>query len=304
MTFRQRASLLLGLCVTPGYLLRAQLPVSENPAQPVATVVQPSINMPGGSWLNLSFAQSSSSNWSQPGQDFASVGTAWVSTTNHWTTGPLQIKAVVNTRLGATYLDDSTTTEKVRVTDNEVFAEGVISYSLGWQVSPYISAGFRTSVTEAFSYGPTSKFRVARLWDPVTSQQALGWTYTYLRSHSVLSTRLGISLQQVRAKDHTQMSDDPKTPREKEAYKAQSGIEWVSDAVLRLDTNISFNGRLTLMSSFQESEIWMVRSENIIQFRLWKFVGATLAFNIIHDIRQTRRTQFKQSLMLGIVQEF
>jgi hypothetical protein len=265
--------------------------------------MQSATALPSASWLNLSFAQSSSANWSQNGQDFASLGLSWISR-NAWSVGRFQLRTSLDSKLGATYLSDSSTTETFRVTDNDLFAEGLVAYSLGWQANPYLSAGVRTSLTEAFAYGARSRTRTGRFWDPVMSQQALGWTFTRADSSSMVMTRLGVTLQQVRARYHTRMSDDPKTPDEQEAYSAQSGIEWVSDALLRLDTNIGYNGRLSLTSTFEQPGIWTVRSENILQFRIWKFIGATLAISIVHDIRQTRKTQFKQSLMLGLAQEF
>jgi hypothetical protein len=207
-------------------------------------------------------------------------------------------------KLGASYLDDTTSAESYpcRVNDNEVFLESQFAYTLGWRVNPYVAANIRTLATEAFVYSTVGRTRIAKFWDPVTSQQSIGFSYISMGSAGSLSTRVGASLQQIRAHDHTQSSDDPATPTIHERYSAQSGIECVSEASVRLDSAISYGGKLAILGSFKQPDVWSVRSENIVRVQVWKFIGVTLELDLVHDIKQTRRTQFRQLLTLGLLQ--
>jgi len=205
--------------------------------------------------------------------------------------------------IGGSYRADSIPQNAFRLSDNEAFAEAIIVLPLGWRVNPYASANFRTPLTESFAVAGMQRTRMANLWDPVTSQQALGGTFFLGNNTAACISRLAFTLQQLRARHHTQQTNDARTP-ETETYKAQSGIEWVNEISAHIDSSLTYTGRFGMFGSFDDLGVWAVRSENELRVKVWKFIGVTWNFTAVQDIQQTRRTQLRQSLMLGIVQDF
>lgn len=275
---------------------------STGTAPPPPPPPMPIFNMYDMGSVSFSFAQSASANWQQGEEDYFALKFA-LNSRKQISAGPVLLRTNIITALGANYKDDSIPENALRVGDNDMFGELVVVYPVRWIMDPYISGSFRTSITESFQYFFLPRTRVASLWDPVTSQQGAGFTYMVMGQSGMFNTRLGVSLQQIRARYQTQMSDDYMTP-EIEQYKSQSGIEFVNEGTLRQDSTLTYTGRLSLFGSFQELGVWSVRWENETRFRLWKFFGLTWTFNVLHDIKQTRRTQFKQAIMLGILQDF
>jgi hypothetical protein len=181
----------------------------------------------------------------------------------------------------------------------------VFVYPIRWIMDPYFSISLRTPITEGFlyNYGP-KRVRTANFWDPVTSQQGAGFTFAINTMTTRFDTRIGAALQQIRAHSNTQLTDDYTTLKEHEAYSARSGIEFASNAFFQGDSTVRYTGRLGLFGTFKDLGVWTVRWENETVFKLWKSIGLTWTFNVIHDIRYTRRTQFKQAIMLGLIQDF
>jgi hypothetical protein len=279
---------------------------STCPAQSLPLTPQLPMTMyPGfnGTSLNFSFAQAFSSNWQQGDENIFSVKFS-ARSRDDFPVGPFTFKNSMNGAIGANYQDDTVRANTVRVGDNEIFDELVIVYPVSWKIDPYVAASVRTAITESFRYYGGSRFRTSSLWDPVTSRESTGFTWGVMNREVMFNARLGVALEQVRAVHQTLMTDDYKTFGIIEAYRAQSGVEFVSDAMYRGDSTLTYTGRFSLFSSFDEPEVWTVRWENETRIQLWKAIGLTWTFNVLHDVRQTRRTQFKQSIMLGLIQDF
>ena len=71
----------------------------------------------------------------------------------------------------------------------------------------------------------------------------------------------------------------------------------------QIDSSISYTGRFGMLGTFDELEVWTVRSENELRMNVWKSLGITWNFTVVHDVKQSLRTQIRQSLMVGIVQD-
>ena len=267
-------------------------------AQPPA----PPVKLARGTMLNCSIVGASSWNAGQ-GDELVLSARFATRSQYQWKIEPCIVSGNLTTMLGGSYRDDTIPQNALRVGDNEAFAEGVITLPLGWVVDPYFSANFRTPLTESFAVAGGHRTRTAKLWDPVTSQQALGCTYSLGGKDGRWSTRLGFTLQQIRARHHTQQTNDARTP-EVEAYKAQSGVEWVNEMSAQIDSSISYTGRFGMFGSFQNLDVWSVRSENELRLKVWKLLGITWNFTVVHDVKQSLRTQIRQSLMVGLVQDF
>ncbi len=82
-------------------------------------------------------------------------------------------------------------------TDNELFAEGLLKYPAGWVVDPFISANFRTQLTESFAVVKGEKRPTAKFWDPVVSMETFGFAHTISDSSKrrILTNRVGVSLK-------------------------------------------------------------------------------------------------------------
>ncbi len=258
---------------------------------------------PNGTSVNFSFAQAFSSNWFWGEENFFAVKLN-IRSRDERKAGPFVFRNYLTVGIGANYQDDSIPENMVRVGENDLFGELLIAYPVSWRVDPYIAASLRTSITESFQYYGPSRMRVASLWDPVTSRQSTGLQYMLVGGQNMFNTRVGVAIQQIRAKYNTMLTDDYTTFDVKEAYRPQSGIEFVNDATLRGDSTLTYEGKLTLFGSFEDLSVWTVEWKNETRFRLWKSIGLTWTFNVLHDIRQTRRTQFKHSVMLGLNQDF
>lgn len=258
---------------------------------------------PNTASLNVAFSQAFSSNWAT-GEDNYFAARFASRLFDKRPVGPVEMRSSLQLEIGASYSNDSVPENAFRVGDNNFFAEEVVIYPLKWALDPYISGSLRTAVAESFTVIQGRRLNAADLWDPVTTQQGAGFSYTRLDKSGMFTARTGLALRQIRAEKNTQQSDDYTTPKVKEGYKAESGIEFESSAIFRSDSTITYNGRLSLFSSFQKLEEWSVRWENETRFVLWKSIGLTWTLQVLHNVRQTRRTQFKQSILLGLIQDF
>lgn len=139
-------------------------------------------------------------------------------------------------------------------TSNDLFGETMLKYPAGWQLDPYFSASFRTQLTESFRLVKDKKTRTAKLWDPVTSQQALGFAYSDKSKSSDIIFRFGLSLKQIRADVHTAMTDDRKTLGIIENYKAESGIEIKASTTQKFGESVTYRGSLDLFGTIDDLE--------------------------------------------------
>ncbi len=202
------------------------------------------------------------------------------------------------------YKDDKTATPFVLPTDNELFGEALLKYPIGWQIDPYISANFRTQITESFLVVNNQRKPSAKLWDPVVSQQTGGFTFSSSKPNFTFSTRLGFSLKQTRAYFYTQMSDNPRTPTIKERYKSETGIESKTDFSLSFGVNSRLASALEIFGTFEGIRRWTMRFRNDLQFTLWKSLSLFVQTELAYDERQKFGLQYRQSLRLGFAPVF
>jgi hypothetical protein len=219
------------------------------------------------------------------------------------TAGPLAVRLNLSLRLGATYVGDSSVVDHFRVSDNEFFGEVVGSYPLRWRVDPYVSSSLRSPVTEAHHYLGTVRTRTAAFWDPVVTQQSMGFAYENRSSREFCSIRIGISANEVRAVEQTMLSDDPNTP-EKERYRIRAGVEFAADATVLVDSSMTYTGRLASFGGFSKLDLWTVHSEHELRIRFWKVFGLIASVTILYDTRLSLRTQVRESISVGIVHTF
>lgn len=190
-----------------------------------------------------------------------------------------------------------------RSSDNELFNEIKFIAPIGWDIDPFLAVGIRTQLTESHLLAKNGLMRTAKFWDPIISSESLGFTVSDVNKIGSANIRLGIVLQQIRSHFHTDQTDNPTTLNIREAYKPTSGIELVGETRLTLDSNIIFNGRMSLHSTFKDLDVWSVLSENEIRIRIWKFIGFIIMANIAYNREQSLKTQFRQSTMLSLIHD-
>jgi len=188
-------------------------------------------------------------------------------------------------------------------TDNELFAEGTLRYPRGWLVDPFVSANARTQITESFIVTAAGKRTTAKFRDPITTTQTFGLAKAFADSLSLnrLALRLGFSYKQIRSEHYTQMTDDPKTPNIKERWKTEVGLEFKSEANVRIVENIHWNGVVELFYNFQKLNQTVFRLNGELQANLTRLFAIVIRTEGSYDIRQRTGLQYKENVRIGLV---
>jgi hypothetical protein len=184
-----------------------------------------------------------------------------------------------------------------RTNDNELFIESVISKNIGWAVDPFFSNTIRSPITTGFSYKTKTPIRIADFFDPGYITQSLGFTYDKVKG---FKTRFGLAVQEVFTNRQRQFSDNLNSKDRLEAFKLETGIETVTSVELQIDTNILLKSSLRLFTRFESLKVWDVRWDNSIVAKVNNYLNANLSVLVVHEIKQSLRTQVKEALQLGL----
>lgn len=261
-------------------------------AQPEDSTLTQGWNPFGVVGLNLS--QVAFENWTQGGANslsyvaYSNIGLAYIQAPYKW-------KNFLKVAYGRTKLEG----EDYRTTDNEIYFESVLSRSFGWKVDPFFSVTVRTAITDGYDYKTTPATQIVGFFDPGYVSEALGFIY---EPSGIFSTRLGVALQQTFADSFAFMySDDPETPNEIEKFKLETGLESVTTAKYSFMKNMSYSTFLRLFTRFDAMDVWDVRWDNVITAKINDYINVNFMVVLVHEISQTRKTQYKQALQIGIV---
>jgi hypothetical protein len=253
------------------------------------TLLQKGWNMVGVVGLNLS--QSAFLNWAQGGSNSLAFS-AYTNLGAIYFNDPWKWKNRLNLMYGRTRLES----EGYRTTDNDIYFESVASRSFGWAVDPYIAVTFRSALTKGFDYSVTPDTQIVDFFDPGYLTEAIGFTYD---KNKIITTRLGLAFQQTFSNRFTKYTDDPET-NEIETFKFDTGIESVTEVKYDFLENMTYYSFLRLFSRFTSLDVWDVRWDNILTAKINEYFNVNLAVTVVHEISQTRRTQLKEALQLGI----
>ena len=254
--------------------------------------------VPQKTWIpagvaGLNISQISLSNWTQGGEDalaFVAYGNFGLNYFDKpWGFVNTLKMAVGKTKLGS---------QDYRTSDNEIFMENLVSYEAGWFAKPFFSNTFRSVILPGYDYpDAAAPIQKSAFFDPGYLMQSFGLVYEASKS---FSTRLGFGMQETFAsKFAPQYSDDKDTP-ELEKFKFEAGVESVTKALFKLDDNLAYGTELRLFSAFNALDVWDVRWDNTITAQINKYVNVNLNVLVVHDIDQTRRTQIKEALQIGL----
>ena len=241
--------------------------------------------------VGLNISQLALSNWTQGGENsltYTINGTGGlIYKTTGWTFSNNLKFAYGRTKLGGT---------DFRTNDNELYLESVLSKNIGWVVSPYFSNTLRSPLGVGYTYTTDPPTEIAAFFDPGYLSQSVGFTY---QKGSVFNTRLGFAVQETFTSKNTQFSDDPATPNI-EKFKAETGIESVTNGEYVLADNLLFKSNLRLFSRFKSLDVWDVRWDNSIVAKINDYLNTSLSYLLIYQKDQSVKTQMKEGLQLGI----
>ncbi len=131
----------------------------------------------------------------------------------------------IKTDLGFVLLSDKKLMKEFVIPRNNLFyTEGKLKYTIGWQVDPFFSASFKTQIVTAYKLKVDDYVKSADFWDPVESQETWGFEYCLKKPEFNLVSNIGVSLKQIRSHLYNTLTDDYKTPKVVERYKAETGI--------------------------------------------------------------------------------
>jgi len=241
--------------------------------------------------VGLNISQLALSNWTQGGENsitYTFNGTGGlVYKSIGWTFSNNLKFAYGRTKLGGT---------DFRTNDNELYLESVISKNIDWVLSPYFSNTVRTPLGIGYTYDTDPPTEIAAFFDPGYLSQSVGLTYKQVKG---FDTRLGLAVQETFTRNNTQFSDDPATTNI-EKFKAETGIESVTNGEYVLDDNLLFKSNLRLFSRFNSLDVWDVRWDNSIVAKINNYLNTSLSYLLIYQKDQSVKTQMKEGLQLGI----
>lgn len=243
--------------------------------------------------IALNISQISFTNWSQGGQN----SLTWAVIGNNgllYKYGTWLKRSTLKLAYGRTKISG----EESRVNDNEFFLETVLSKEIGWVVDPYFSNNIRTPIAPGYDYTGPEPVQIVGFFDPGYVTQSIGFTYNYVTG---LHLRAGFAVQEIFTnRFRERYTDDPETPDEVEAFRYETGIETAADADYNFGEQFNIKSSLRLFTRFENMDIWDVRWDNIITAKINNFINVNFNVLLVHDIKQTRRTQLKEVLQLGI----
>lgn len=253
-------------------------------------------SLPQNQWIPIGVAginlnQVSLSNWTQGGENAVSFTLLGNFGLNYFS-DPWQFKNNLKLAYGRTKLGS----DDFRTNDNELYLETILSRAIGLAVDPYVSNTIRSVIANGYKYDD-STFQTAAFFDPGYITQSIGFIYNKLKN---FSTRLGIGFQETITDQFRYYSDDPETQDEIESFKFDTGIESVTEIEQAVMENMFIKSSLRLFSRFNSMDVWDVRWDNTLTAKVNNFVNVNFNFLLIHEISQTRRTQLKEALQLGL----
>lgn len=272
------------------------LPLFCSPAQttPPATTEKP----PEYGWkktlvAGLNFNQVSFQNWAQGGVNTI----AWSFQTNGKFVNEQESYTHAN-NLKINYGQTKLGSRDFEKTDDELYLESIISYKLGWSIDPYAALTARTQFTPGYKDSSGVMNRTSGFFDPGYLMQSVGCQYS---PADYISMRAGVAFKETFTSAYTWYgyADNPKTP-EREAFRFQTGIEFGSTLNLPIMENILLSSSLNLFSAFNSLDVWDVRWDNALTGKVNNYVNVSLLVQVLHEVAQTKRTQMKQALAIGL----
>lgn len=242
--------------------------------------------------VGVNLSQIAFKDWTQGGSNslaytlFSNFGVIYFDNPWKWRTS---LKAA----FGRTKLEE----QGYRTTDNELYFESIVTRKIGWAVDPYFALTIRSAITKGYDYKVDPAFQIVDLFDPGYFTEALGFKYSH---GEIFSSRLGIAIQQTIADKFATLYTDDSETVELEKFKFDTGLESVTEVKYNFYDNMTYLSFLRLFSRFNSLDVWDVRWDNTIAAKVNNYITVNFNVVLVHEISQSRRTQFKEALNIGI----
>jgi hypothetical protein len=249
-----------------------------------------SIWIPTGT-VGINASQVAFNDWAQGGENTLS----WTFLTNmglEYRGSPWNL---IN-KLKLAYGQSKIGSDDYKTSDNEIYLESVLSYNVAWAVNPFFSNTVRTTVSSGYNYKDPLSPKIADFFDPGYISQSFGFNY---KKDNMLSSRLGIALQETFTSKFRNYSDDPKTG-ELEAFKLETGIEAVNDFETTLQENLLLQSKLRLFTRFNALDVWDIRFDNLLTAKITEYINVSFAVLVLYEKSMSPKTQLKEALQMGI----
>lgn len=184
----------------------------------------------------------------------------------------------------------------LRKTDDVIDLESIIYYKLNTYVNPYAGATFKTQFADGFEYTDSTKTAISSFIDPLYARQAIGVGFIPIPE---IKTRIGLALRETFTSKYSRWADDPVT-EEIETTRIQGGMEWVSEASVKLDDDLLFTSKLETFAPFDAFDKWVVYNDNILSAKITKLISVLLNVTIKYEEFVVSRTQIREGLAIGI----
>ena len=184
----------------------------------------------------------------------------------------------------------------LRKTDDAINLETIFAYKLNTHVNPYIAAAVSSQFTNGYQYTDTSRTAISTFLDPLYAREGIGFGFN-LDEH--VKTRIGFALRETFTNTYTRWADDPKTP-EIETTRIEGGLEWVTDAQVKIEENVFFKSHLETFAGLKTFTKWVIYSENLLTAKISDHFNVQLGVAIRYDEFIIARTQIKEGLALGV----
>jgi hypothetical protein len=180
----------------------------------------------------------------------------------------------------------------LRKTDDKIDIESILAYKMSEHWDPYASATFKSQFSTSYTYDDNAHTQtaVSGFLDPAIATEAAGFTYKHSES---FHSRLGLAMRETFTNKYTVYSGGKKS-------LIQGGFESVTEVQLVLDSNILFKGKLELFAPFNTLAVITVRSDDLLEMKVNKYIVASIGVQLINDKIVTPRTQIKEGLALGL----
>ncbi len=183
-----------------------------------------------------------------------------------------------------------------RGNENEFFLENLLAYKLKWKLDPYFSNTIQTLLLDAYTYTDSTSELVSTFFDPGYITQSLGFMFD---DEAGFTFRIGAALKETFTNRFRSFSNNG-DPNGEKTFLFETGLESVITYKKQIMENIIYDGRLRAFSRFNSLDVWDVRFDNNIAAKINKYISVNFTAIIIHEIAQTRRTQLKQGLQIGL----
>ena len=195
--------------------------------------------------------------------------------------------------------------EDIRISANEIAAEGEYNYKLPKKFSAYAAAGFRSALVTGYDYSEEPKIEKASFNDPGYYSLSLGAAYDIKPKPTFFRTRLGLGFKYTTAQTHFEFgyADDPDTPG-LDKDKLETGIDSVTELDAQISDNLTYVSKLALFSRFQDLDVWDVRWDNKVKAQINKYLSTQFELVLLFDKDVSGRLQRYNVLSLGITYTF